>query len=80
MIKFTGLLQKKIPLKSSKEYLSLALRIEKAKNIIDKRNIEIINIEEETKSNYIIDNLRHIKLNDNTNQFIFLMGADSFIS
>ena len=74
------LITKKNPLKSSKEYLSLALRIEKAKNIIDKRNIEIINIEEETKSNYIIDNLRHIKLNDNTNQFIFLMGADSFIS
>ena len=67
------------PLKSSKEYLPLDLRIKKAKNIIDKNSIEIISTEEKTKSNYIIDNLRYIKLN-NAGQFIFLMGADSFIS
>ena len=77
--KIYWLITEQNPLKSSKEYLPLDLRIKKAKNIIDKNNIEIISTEEKTKSNYAIDNLRYIKLN-NADQFIFLMGADSFIS
>ena len=77
--KIYWLITEQNPLKSSQEYLPLDLRIKKAKNIIDKNNIEIISTEEKTKSNYAIDNLRYIKLN-NADQFIFLMGADSFIS
>ena len=78
--KIYWLITKQNPLKSNNEYLPFNLRIESANKIIKTNNIEVIDTENYTNSNYIIDNLRYLKSKNNKDNFIFLMGADSFIS
>ena len=78
--KIYWLITKQNPLKSNNEYLLFNLRIESANKIIKTNNIEVIDTESYTNSNYIIDNLRYLKSKNNKDNFIFLMGADSFIS
>ena len=50
-----------------------------AEKMIGTNNIELNYTEQKTGSSYVIDNLRYLKTN-NTDTFIFLMGADSFVS
>ena len=73
------LITKKNPLKTKSEYLPFEIRCKEAEKIIGTNNIELNYTEQETESSYIIDNLRYLKTN-NTDTFIFLMGADSFVS
>ena len=73
------LITEKNPLKSKSEYLPLDTRYSKAQDLIKNKNIKIINTEVETNSNYVIDNLRHLK-KSNKDDFVFLMGSDSFIN
>ncbi|MGY9025683.1 MAG: nicotinate-nucleotide adenylyltransferase [Candidatus Pelagibacterales bacterium] len=74
------LITKQNPLKSKEEYLPYDLRIKKAALIANGTKIKLICTEEETNSTYAIDNLRHIKKKNIHDNFIYLMGADSFIS
>ena len=73
------LITKKNPLKTESEYLPFEIRCKEAEKIIGTNNIELNYAEQKTESSYIIDNLRYLKTN-NTDTFIFLMGADSFVS
>ena len=43
-----------------------------------RNNIKLKFFEDITNSNYLIDNLKHIKSNFTEDEFIFLMGSDSF--
>ncbi len=51
----------------------------KIKSIIDQKKIKLKYFEDETQSNYLIDNLLYIKENFKNNHYIFLMGSDSFM-
>ena len=53
--------------------------VKKVKKDFDELEITLKYFEEETQSNYLIDNLLFIKNNFTENEFIFLMGSDSFI-
>ena len=71
------LITKVNPLKNSSDYISLNERKSKIDEIIKNENIKFKYYEEETNSNYLIDNLKYIKEKFSKDTFIFLMGSDS---
>ena len=73
------LITKKNPFKDKDIYIDFIERENKIKSIIDQEIIKLKYFEDETKSNYLIDNLLYIKNNFKNNRYIFLMGSDSFI-
>ena len=73
------LITKKNPFKDKDIYLDFIERENKIKSIIDQEIIKLKYFEDETKSNYLIDNLLYIKNNFKNNRYIFLMGSDSFM-
>ena len=73
------LITKKNPFKDDSLYINLKERQNKVESMIDNERIKLKYFEEETQSNYLIDNLLFIKNNFTENEFIFLMGSDSFI-
>jgi|TARA_B110000438_G_C15643296_1_gene576320 nicotinate-nucleotide adenylyltransferase len=73
------LITKKNPLKKSDNYIDFDNRLKKINSIIDTQKIECKYFEKETLSNFLIDNLKYMKNLYQENQFIFLMGSDSFI-
>ena len=73
------LITKKNPLKKSDSYIDFENRLRKINSIIDTQKIECKYFEKETLSNFLIDNLKYMKNLYQENQFIFLMGSDSFI-
>ena len=73
------LITEKNPFKKKNIYINFLERKYKIKSIIAKEMIELKYFEEETKSNYLIDNLLYIKNNFKNNDYIFLMGSDSFM-
>jgi len=66
------------PLKEKDDYMSFEDRKNQAKKLISNNNIKLKFFEDITNSNYLIDNLKHIKSNFTEDDFIFLMGSDSF--
>ncbi len=72
------LITKKNPFKDKDIYLDFIERENKIKSIIDQEIIKLKYFEDETKSNYLIDNLLYVKNNFKNNRYIFLMGSDSF--
>ncbi|MFL2899115.1 MAG: nicotinate (nicotinamide) nucleotide adenylyltransferase [Candidatus Pelagibacterales bacterium] len=73
------LITKKNPFKDKDIYLDFKERENKIKSIIDQEIIKLKYFEDETKSNYLIDNLLYIKNNFKNNRYVFLMGSDSFM-
>ena len=73
------LITKKNPFKDKDIYINFIERENKIKSIIDQEIIKLKYFEDETKSNYLIDNLLYIKNNFKNNRYIFLMGSDSFM-
>ena len=73
------LITKKNPFKDKDIYLDFIERENKIKSIIDQEIIKLKYFEDETKSNYLIDNLLYIKNNFKNNRYVFLMGSDSFM-
>ena len=73
------LITKKNPLKNEENYLSFEDRLNKIKLIINNDKIVYKYFENETNSNFLIDNINHINKQFTNNNFIFLMGSDSFI-
>ena len=71
------LITKVNPLINSSDYISLNERKSKIDEIIKNENIKFKYYEEETNSNYLIDNLKYIKEKFSKDTFIFLMGSDS---
>ena len=72
------MITKQNPLKEKDDYMSFEDRSNQAKKLIGNNNIKLKFFEDITNSNYLIDNLKHIKSNFTENEFIFLMGSDSF--
>ena len=72
--KIYWLITKQNPLKSNNEYLLFNLRIESANKIIKTNNIEVIDTESYTNSNYIIDNLRYLKNYSTVTDFARFLG------
>ena len=60
------------------QFLKEFSRNNQAKKLIGNNNIKLKFFEDITNSNYLIDNLKHIKSNFTKDEFIFLMGSDSF--
>ena len=73
------LVTKQNPLKDENEYLSFEDRLNKIKLIINNNKIIYKFFEDQTKSNFLIDNINYIKKLFADDKFIFLMGSDSFI-
>ena len=73
------LITKKNPFKDKDIYLDFIERENKIKSIIDQEVIKLKYFEDETESNYLIDNLLYIKNNFKNNRYVFLMGSDSFM-
>lgn len=73
------LITKKNPLKNEFDYMNFFERKSKIESMIDKQSIILKYFEEESKSNFLIDNLQYIKKTFPKNEYIFLMGSDSFI-
>lgn len=73
------LITKKNPFKNQNLYINFKERENKIKSMIDNERIKLKYFEENTQSNYLIDNLLYIKSNFAENEYIFLMGSDSFI-
>ena len=73
------LITKKNPFKDKDIYINFIERENKIKSIIDQEIIKLKYFEDETKSNYLIDNLLYIKNNFKNNRYVFLMGSDSFM-
>ena len=71
------LITKVNPLKNSSDYIPLNERKNKIDEITENKNIKFKYYEEETNSNYLIDNLKYIKEKFSKDTFIFLMGSDS---
>ncbi len=72
------MITKQNPLKEKSDYMSFEDRNNQAKKLIGNNNIKLKFFEDITNSNYLIDNLKHIKSNFTEDEFIFLMGSDSF--
>ncbi len=72
------MITKQNPLKEKDDYMSFEDRKNQAKKLIGNNNIKLKFFEDITNSNYLIDNLKHIKSNFTKDEFIFLMGSDSF--
>ena len=72
------MITKQNPLKEKDDYMSFEDRNNQAKKLIGNNNIKLKFFEDITNSNYLIDNLKHIKSNFTEDEFIFLMGSDSF--
>jgi nicotinate-nucleotide adenylyltransferase len=72
------MITKQNPLKDSKNYLPLEERIEKISSIINTKKIKTVYFEDKVKSNFLIDNIKYINQRFSKNNFIFLMGSDSF--
>ncbi len=72
------MITKQNPLKEKDDYMSFEDRSNQAKKLIGNNNIKLKFFEDITNSNYLIDNLKHIKSNFTEDEFIFLMGSDSF--
>ena len=73
------LITKKNPFKDKDIYINFIERENKIKSIIDQKIIKLKYFEDETKSNYLIDNLLYIKNNFKNNRYVLLMGSDSFM-
>lgn len=72
------LITKQNPLKNKSEYLPFDLRVKKVENLITNEIIKLKIFEDSTESIFLIDNLNFIKKNYTNENFIFLMGGDSF--
>ena len=72
------MITKQNPLKEKDDYMSFEDRNNQAKKLIGNNNIKLKFFEDITNSNYLIDNLKHIKSSFTEDEFIFLMGSDSF--
>ena len=73
------LITKKNPLKKENDYLSFEDRLNKIKLKINNDKIIYKYFEDQTNSNFLIDNIKYIKKLFTDDKFIFLMGSDSFI-
>ena len=80
--KVIWLITKKNPLKKSFSLVEVNTRIELCKKIIKKNNnkIKVRYIEEETGSNFLLDNINHIINKSPDHDYYFIMGADSFVN
>ena len=67
------MITKQNPLKEKNDYMSFEDRNNQAKKLIGNNNIKLKFFEDITNSNYLIDNLKHIKSNFTKDEFIFLM-------
>tara|TARA_B100001057_G_scaffold327738_1_gene328052 strand:+ start:615 stop:1178 length:564 start_codon:yes stop_codon:yes gene_type:complete len=67
------------PLKKSNVYLEYNERIRLLKKVCNSKKLVIKNFENKSNSIFLVDNLHYIKKSFPKNNFIFLMGTDSFL-